>query len=257
MSTKLNFVAVGVFYAELNELLACELAEDGYASVKVHITPHHIEVIILATCKHFFGRKGTMHPWVDQCRLKVFCFFVRSCGIVRQTCSKPWTLCPGSNLPRDVKSLFLVSWEDNVPMLWTFSVINAMLPAWYNKRAKCPISKPSFTLYLVHNIICIFIVIVHLLRMSNQCIIKNYFPQFYGGSVQVFNYNKDKMKILFCKAIIILYFKTLVIITLNDWIEVLHSMQYFMVFFMCFILFRDQYFNLLYKCTEQCSILKY
>ncbi len=62
MSTKLNFVAVGVFYAELNELLACELAEDGYASVKVHITPHHIEVIILATCKHFFGRKGTMHP---------------------------------------------------------------------------------------------------------------------------------------------------------------------------------------------------
>ena len=34
MSTKRKFVADGVFYSELNELLTRELAEDGYAGVE-------------------------------------------------------------------------------------------------------------------------------------------------------------------------------------------------------------------------------
>jgi small subunit ribosomal protein S3e len=49
MSTKRKFVADGVFYAELNELLIAELAEDGYAGVEVRTTPHRTELIIRAT----------------------------------------------------------------------------------------------------------------------------------------------------------------------------------------------------------------
>ena len=40
----LQFVADGVFYAELNELLTRELAEDGYAGVEVRKTPMRTEV---------------------------------------------------------------------------------------------------------------------------------------------------------------------------------------------------------------------
>lgn len=39
----------GVFYAELNELLQRELAEDGYAGVEVRVTPMRTEIIIRAT----------------------------------------------------------------------------------------------------------------------------------------------------------------------------------------------------------------
>lgn len=49
MSLKKKFVADGVFYAELNELLTAELAEDGYAGVEVRTTPHRTELIIRAT----------------------------------------------------------------------------------------------------------------------------------------------------------------------------------------------------------------
>ena len=38
-SKKRKFVADGVFYAELNELLIRELAEDGYSGVEVRVTP--------------------------------------------------------------------------------------------------------------------------------------------------------------------------------------------------------------------------
>ena len=45
----LQFVQDGVFYAELNELLQRELAEDGYAGVEVRVTPMRTEIIIRAT----------------------------------------------------------------------------------------------------------------------------------------------------------------------------------------------------------------
>lgn len=45
----LQFVADGVFYAELNELLTRELAEDGYSGVEVRATPMRTEIIIRAT----------------------------------------------------------------------------------------------------------------------------------------------------------------------------------------------------------------
>ena len=49
ISKKRKFVADGVFYAELNELLTRELAEDGYAGVDVRVTPLRTEIIIKAT----------------------------------------------------------------------------------------------------------------------------------------------------------------------------------------------------------------
>ncbi|KAI9217090.1 ribosomal protein S3 [Blastocladiella britannica] len=49
ISKKRKFVADGVFYAELNEFLQRELAEDGYAGVEVRVTPARTEIIIRAT----------------------------------------------------------------------------------------------------------------------------------------------------------------------------------------------------------------
>jgi len=49
ISKKRKFVKDGVFYAELNDFLARELAEDGYAGCEVRVTPTRTEVIIRAT----------------------------------------------------------------------------------------------------------------------------------------------------------------------------------------------------------------
>ncbi|CAM9334259.1 unnamed protein product [Choristocarpus tenellus] len=59
MSKKRKFVADGVFYAELNELLTQELAEEGYAGVEVRVTPLRTEIIISATRpQNVLGEKG-------------------------------------------------------------------------------------------------------------------------------------------------------------------------------------------------------
>ena len=59
VSKKRKFVADGVFYAELNELLTRELAEDGYAGVEVRNTPMRTEIIIRATrTQSVLGEKG-------------------------------------------------------------------------------------------------------------------------------------------------------------------------------------------------------
>jgi small subunit ribosomal protein S3e len=58
-SKKRKFVADGVFYAELNELLIQELAEDGYSGVEVRVTPLRTEIIIRATrTQSVLGEKG-------------------------------------------------------------------------------------------------------------------------------------------------------------------------------------------------------
>lgn len=54
----LQFVADGVFYAELNELLVRELAEDGYSGVEVRVTPLRTEIIIRAT-----RTQGVLGEW--------------------------------------------------------------------------------------------------------------------------------------------------------------------------------------------------
>ena len=55
----LQFVADGVFKAELNEFLTRELAEDGYSGVEVRVTPTRTEIIILATrTQNVLGEKG-------------------------------------------------------------------------------------------------------------------------------------------------------------------------------------------------------
>jgi len=59
ISKKRKFVADGVFYAELNELLTRELAEGGYAGVEVRVTPVRTEIIIRATrTQNVLGEKG-------------------------------------------------------------------------------------------------------------------------------------------------------------------------------------------------------
>ena len=59
VSKKRKFVADGVFFAELNELLTRELAEDGYSGVEVRVTPMRTEVIIRATrTQNVLGEKG-------------------------------------------------------------------------------------------------------------------------------------------------------------------------------------------------------
>lgn len=55
----LQFVADGVFKAELDRYLTKELAEDGYSGVEVRKTPSRTEVIILATrTQNVLGEKG-------------------------------------------------------------------------------------------------------------------------------------------------------------------------------------------------------
>lgn len=59
ISKKRKFIADGLFYAELNELLTRELAEDGYAGVEVRVTPVRTEIIIRATrTQNVLGEKG-------------------------------------------------------------------------------------------------------------------------------------------------------------------------------------------------------
>ncbi|GMI35592.1 hypothetical protein TeGR_g15275 [Tetraparma gracilis] len=59
ISKKRKFIADGVFYAELNELLTRELAEDGFAGVEVRVTPMRTEIIIRATrTQSVLGEKG-------------------------------------------------------------------------------------------------------------------------------------------------------------------------------------------------------
>ncbi|KAI3804053.1 hypothetical protein L1987_32221 [Smallanthus sonchifolius] len=48
-SDTILFVADGVFFAKLKEVLTRELAEDSYSSVKVRVTPMRTEIIISAT----------------------------------------------------------------------------------------------------------------------------------------------------------------------------------------------------------------
>lgn len=49
ISKKRKFVADGVLFAELNELLTRELAEEGYSGVEVRVTPAKTEIVIRAT----------------------------------------------------------------------------------------------------------------------------------------------------------------------------------------------------------------
>lgn len=59
VSKKRKFVNDGVFYAELNELLIAELAEDGFSGVEVRNTPSRTEIIIRATrTQAVLGEKG-------------------------------------------------------------------------------------------------------------------------------------------------------------------------------------------------------
>ncbi|KAJ0978898.1 hypothetical protein J5N97_014372 [Dioscorea zingiberensis] len=49
MSKKRKFVADGIFFEELNEVLTRELAPNGYSGVEVCVTPMRTEIIIRAT----------------------------------------------------------------------------------------------------------------------------------------------------------------------------------------------------------------
>merc|ERR1711865_655991 len=56
---KRKFVADGVFYAELNEFLTRELAEDGYSGVEIRVCPMKTDIVIRATrTQNVLGEKG-------------------------------------------------------------------------------------------------------------------------------------------------------------------------------------------------------
>ena len=67
-----QFVADGVFYAELNELLTRELAEHGYSGVDVRVTPMRTEIIIKAT------RTQNVLGECQDCRTRIVAIFRNS-----------------------------------------------------------------------------------------------------------------------------------------------------------------------------------
>ncbi|KAL5543682.1 hypothetical protein UlMin_007466 [Ulmus minor] len=59
MSKNRKFVVDGVFFAELNEVLTRELAEDGYSGVEVRVMPMRTKIIIRATrTQNALGENG-------------------------------------------------------------------------------------------------------------------------------------------------------------------------------------------------------
>ncbi|KAM3017506.1 hypothetical protein FF2_001395 [Malus domestica] len=49
LAVRRMFIANGVFFTELNEVLTRELAEDGYSGVEVRVMPMRTQIIIRAT----------------------------------------------------------------------------------------------------------------------------------------------------------------------------------------------------------------
>ena len=52
ISKKRKFVADGVFKAELNDFLACELSEEGYSGCDVRVTHARTEVCAIPSLAH-------------------------------------------------------------------------------------------------------------------------------------------------------------------------------------------------------------
>ena len=68
----MQFVADGVFYAELNELLTRELAEHGYSGVEVRVTPIRTEIIIRATrTQNVLGKGLTRRSVLKMCLVRL------------------------------------------------------------------------------------------------------------------------------------------------------------------------------------------
>ncbi|XP_039135180.1 40S ribosomal protein S3-3-like isoform X3 [Dioscorea cayenensis subsp. rotundata] len=57
MGKKRKFVADGVFFAELIEVLTRELADDGYSGVEVRVTPMRTEIIRATRTQNVLGCK--------------------------------------------------------------------------------------------------------------------------------------------------------------------------------------------------------
>ena len=71
----LQFVADGVFYAELNELLTRELAEHGYSGVEVRVTPMRTEIIIRATrTQNVLGECHHLHLPVTRAQYSIIAY---------------------------------------------------------------------------------------------------------------------------------------------------------------------------------------
>merc|ERR1711871_1628418 len=115
ISKKRKFVADGVFYAELHELLVRELAEDGYSGVEVRQTPARHEIIIRATrTQNVLGEKGrrireltAVVQWLRQSH-SATSFSVGSlfAGLAMVCCVSLWKM-----VPWDVKLSYRASSE--------------------------------------------------------------------------------------------------------------------------------------------------
>ena len=76
-----QFVADGVFYAELNELLTRELAEHGYSGVEVRVTPMRTEIIIRATrTQNVLGMQHRAPRCITKCTVFIFANTTDSMG---------------------------------------------------------------------------------------------------------------------------------------------------------------------------------
>jgi hypothetical protein len=104
-----QFVADGVFFAELNELLVRELAEDGYSGVEVRQTPMRTEIIIRATrTQNVLGELCGRYQlgWEIDCMRYLAlwgCWAVGACAsaveLLQQQRSISWSVAGAEQLP--------------------------------------------------------------------------------------------------------------------------------------------------------------
>ena len=93
VSKKRKFVADGVFYSELNELFATQLAEDGYAGLEVRVTPARTEIIIKATrTQDVLGENGQRIREMTSCGAEAIQLPRGRCGNFCRARGEPWSV---------------------------------------------------------------------------------------------------------------------------------------------------------------------
>ena len=102
ISKKRKFVADGVFKAELNDFLACELSEEGYSGCDVRVTHARTEVAYgsLEDCRHVssFCRSSSVPPTPRRSSARRVAAFVNLPLSSRSVSSSPKTR--SSSTPR-------------------------------------------------------------------------------------------------------------------------------------------------------------
>ncbi len=103
ISKKRKFVADGVFKAELNDFLACELSEEGYSGCDVRVTHARTEVCDTSLETYYRGvtsplRSSSVPPTPRRFSVRRVAAFVSLLPSCRSVSSSPKT--PSSSMPR-------------------------------------------------------------------------------------------------------------------------------------------------------------